>query len=114
MPASVGNAFRAAPPRRQPEDPARAQDIVTVNTGGNHVVTDHEIAHTWSQVFVTATANVRLAREQREASHDRVDHAVSDGDVAALSCEESPDPLRESKLLTKVLRPSLLNDLKVP
>jgi hypothetical protein len=44
-----------------------------------------------SQVFVATTTDVGLAREQREAGGDRVDHAVDDIDVAALGCEEVRD-----------------------
>jgi hypothetical protein len=74
-----------------PAQHAQDQDLVTVNPVRNHVVTDDETAHTWSQVFVATTADVRLASEECEASRDRVDHAVNDVDVAALRCEEVPD-----------------------
>ena len=74
-----------------PAQDAQDQDIVTVNAVRNHVVTDHETAHARSQVFVATTADVGLASEDCEARGDRVDHAVSDVDVAALGREEVPD-----------------------
>ena len=42
---------------------AQDQDIVAVNAVRNHVVSDHETAYAGSQVFVAATADVRLAGE---------------------------------------------------
>lgn len=63
-----------------PAPHAQDQDIVTVNAVGNHVAADHETARTWPQVFVTATADVRSTREQRETSGDL---AVGDVDVTA-------------------------------
>lgn len=74
-----------------PAQHAQDQDVVTVNAVRNHVVSDHETADAWPQIFVPATADVRLTREKRETSGERVDHAVSDVDVAALGCEEVPD-----------------------
>jgi hypothetical protein len=53
----------------------------------NQVVADHETAHTWSQVFIPATTDERLACEQCESRGDRIDHAVGDVDAAALGCE---------------------------
>ena len=74
-----------------PAQHAQYEDIVTVHAVRDYVVTGHETADTWSQVFVTATADLRLACEQCEARSERVDHAVGNVDVAALGCEEVPD-----------------------
>src|SRR5439155_13982086 len=49
----------------------------------NHGVSEHETAYAGPQVFVATTADVRVTRQQREASGDRIDHAVRDVDAAA-------------------------------
>ena len=58
-----------------PAQHAQDQDIVTLNSVRNHVVSDHETSYVGPQVFVAPTADVRLAGEECEPGRDRVDRA---------------------------------------
>jgi hypothetical protein len=46
-----------------PAQHAQEQDVVAINAPCNHIVSDDETAHAWPQVFIAATANVRLSGE---------------------------------------------------
>ena len=56
-----------------------------------HVPADLMRELTWYFQQRRDTPDVRLTREKRETSGDRIDHAVSDVDAAALGCDEVPD-----------------------